>query len=69
MKAKCEVVARAKDGQQEARFYADGQHVKTVHLEPKDAGKYVEGQEYDVEPDQSQSTRSSPPVSEHDTND
>lgn len=57
MKAKCHVVADQQvEGRkvgEEVRFYAveGGAHVKTIHLEQADFGKYVEGQEYDVEPD------------------
>lgn len=67
MKAVCEVVAKRADGGQEIRFYADGVCVKTLHLNTP--GQYVVGDEYDVEPDQKQDTRSSPSVSEQDAKD
>ena len=49
IKAKCEVVAKMGDGGEEVRLYADGACVKTVHLAAKDAGKYMQGEEYEVE--------------------
>ena len=49
IKAKCEVVAKMGDDGEEVRLYADGECVKTVHLHGKDRGKYVKGEEYDVE--------------------
>ena len=49
IKAKCEVVAKTGDGGEEVRLYADGACVKTVHLSAKEVGKYVEGEEYEVD--------------------
>jgi hypothetical protein len=54
MKAKCETVANhiGADGRvvrQEVRFYVASKLVKTLQV--TGTGEYVEGQEYDVEPD------------------
>lgn len=51
IKARCEAVGTTRDGStQEVRFYVDGTCVKTLHHDAQeDFGKYVEGQEYDVE--------------------
>jgi hypothetical protein len=49
MRAICEVVAHTRDDGEEVRLYAGGVLVHTAHLYGEERGKYVVGQEYEIE--------------------